>query len=366
MTDIDAIRDALGQVMDPELNRSIVDLGMVHDLRFEDGTVSFTFALTTLACPLKAQMQQDARERLLALDGVSDVAINLREMTAEEKERIVGRRREGVAARFNRVQHVIAVLSGKGGVGKSSVAALLAIVLRRHGHQVGLLDADITGPSIPRMLLREPKRPVSNPMGIMPVWSPSGIKVMSINLLLEDPNQAVIWRGPLISRAITQFWGDVFWGNLDYLIVDLPPGTSDASLTVMQAIPLNGVVLVTTPQGLAGMVVRKASSMASRLDVPILGLIENMSYAECPDCGKRIEVFGPSNAAEVANTLTIPMLGRMPIDPQISLLADSGRLEEYGAKEFESVVERLLAIMPEKATVPKMWGRPPEGPDRQS
>lgn len=354
MTDIEQVRQALGQVMDPELNRSIVDLGMVHDLRFEDGIVSFTFALTTLACPLKAQMQHDARERLLALDGVDDVVINLREMTAEERQRIVGPQKEGAAARFNRIQHVIAVLSGKGGVGKSSVAALLAIVLRRKGHKVGLLDADITGPSIPRMLLSHPEHPVANPMGIMPVRTPSGIKVISINLLLEDPNQAVIWRGPLISRAITQFWGDVFWGDLDYLIVDLPPGTSDASLTVMQSMPLNGVVLVTTPQGLAGMVVRKASSMALQLGVPILGLIENMSYAECPGCGQTIQLFGPSNADQVASSLRIPILGRLPIDPEISLLADSGRLEEYPANEFEPVVDRLLAIMPEQATVPRM------------
>jgi len=356
MTDIEAIRRTLGQVMDPELGRSIVDLGMVHDLAFEDGAVRFTLALTTLACPMKAQMQEDARERLMALDGVRDVVIELREMTAEEKARIVGGQQEGVATRFNRIRHVTAVLSGKGGVGKSSVAALLAVVLRRQGHKVGLLDADITGPSIPKMLLRNPRHPVSNPMGIMPVRTDSGIKVMSINLLLKDPNQAVIWRGPLISRAITQFWGDVFWGDLDYLIVDLPPGTSDASLTVMQAMPLNGVVLVTTPQGLAGMVVRKASSMATQLGVPILGLIENMSYVKCSHCGEHLEVFGPSNASEVANSLRIPILGRMPIDPRIAELADSGRLEEYEATEFEPIVERLLAVMPERATQPKMPG----------
>jgi len=356
MTDIDTLRQTLAQVMDPELDRSIVDLGMVHDLAYEDGRVTFTFALTTLACPLKAQMQGDARERLLALDGVDDVVINLREMTDEEKAKLMGPQEKGVAARFNRIKHVVAVLSGKGGVGKSSVAALLAIALRRKGHQVGLLDADITGPSIPKMLLSEPKRPMSNPMGIMPVRTESGIKVISINLLLEDPNQAAIWRGPLISRAIKQFWGDVVWGNLDYLIVDLPPGTSDASLTVMQSIPLNGVVLVTTPQALAGMVVRKAASMAIQLKVPILGVIENMSYTECPDCGRRIEIFGPSNAAEVANSLRVPILGRLPIDPEIALLADSGALEEYAAKEFEAAVERMLVVLPETATTPKMRG----------
>ncbi|MCD6519736.1 MAG: Mrp/NBP35 family ATP-binding protein [Anaerolineae bacterium] len=354
MTDIQTIHETLKQVMDPELNRSIVDLGMVHDVRFENGVVSFTLALTTLACPLSQRMQDDARARLLALDGVRDVVINVREMTAEEKEKIFGKGKKeaGSAAAVNHIHHAVAVMSGKGGVGKSTVAALLAVMLRRRGFRVGLLDADITGPSIPKMLLKEQKRPLGSPLGIMPVETESGIKVMSINLLLEDPNQAVIWRGPLISGAIKQFYGDVVWGELDYLVVDLPPGTSDAPLTVMQSMPLNGIVLVTTPQSLAGMIVRKASSMAEHLNIPILGVIENMSYVQCPKCGEIIEIFGPSNAAEVAASLAAPVLGRMPINPEIAKLGDNGRIEEYPAKEFESVVERLLSVMPETASSP--------------
>jgi Mrp family chromosome partitioning ATPase len=350
MTDTKAVWEALNQVMDPELNRSIVDLGMVHDLTLEDGVVSFTLALTTMACPLRGRIQEDARQRLLQLEGVREVIINTREMTSAEKAAAFGRHQEdqGSAAAFNCIKHVIAVLSGKGGVGKSSVAALLAIALRRKGYTVGLLDADITGPSIPKMLLREQVRPLASPLGIQPVESPGGIKIISINLFLADPNQAVIWRGPLISGAIKQFWGDVVWGDLDYLIVDLPPGTSDASLTVMQAIPLDGIILVTTPQSLAGMVVRKASSMASQLGIPLLGLIENMSYVRCPDCGREIEVFGPSYAAELANNLHVPLLGRLPIRPEIATLGDSGRLEEYPASEFAPLVERLLAVIPEK------------------
>jgi len=354
MTDMREIRQTLQQVMDPELKRSIVDLGMVHDLQYKDGVVSFTLALTTIACPLKEQMQEDAHQRLMALDGVDDVIIEMREMTNKEKERIFGKpkKKEGTAAEYNDIKHVVAILSGKGGVGKSTVAALLALTLRRQGYKVGLLDADITGPSIPKMLLRESSRPMGSPMGILPIKSNTGIKIISINLLLADPNQAVIWRGPLISRGIKQFWGDVVWGDIDYLIVDLPPGTSDASLTVMQSMPLNGVVLVTTPQGLAGMVVRKASSMASQLEIPVLGVVENMSYIKCPHCGEKIELFGPSNASEVTVTTGAPLLGRMPINPQISNLADSGRLEEYGAEEFTPVVEKLLAVMPEKAHAP--------------
>jgi Mrp family chromosome partitioning ATPase len=347
MATLDQVRETLAQVMDPELNRSIVDLGMVHDVTLEDGVVTFTLALTTMACPMQQRMKDDARERLLALDGVSDVTVNVREMTQEEKDRILGnqKEKEGTAAALNNVKHVVAVLSGKGGVGKSSVAALLALALRRRGARVGLLDADITGPSIPKMLLAEQVRPLGSPYGILPVETDEGIKVMSINLLLQDPNQAVIWRGPLVSGAIKQFWGDVVWGELDYLVVDLPPGTSDASLTVMQSMPLDGVVLVTTPQSLAGMVVRKASSMAMQLDVPLLGLIENMSMVVCPDCGREIEVFGESHAAEVAAQMGTTLLGRLPLQAEISKLADEGRLSEYKATEFEPVVERLVEVL---------------------
>lgn len=354
MTDIQDIRQTLQQVMDPELNRNIVDLGMVHDLEYEDGEVSFTLALTTIACPMKEQMVDDARRRLLALDDVEEVDIDMREMTDQEKEKIFGQSQQsaGAAADYNNIKHVVAVLSGKGGVGKSTVAALLAILLGRQGHKVGVLDADITGPSIPKMLLHESKRPMGGPQGILPVESDSGIKIISINLLLADPDQAVIWRGPLIGGAIKQFWGDVAWGELDYLVVDLPPGTSDASLTVMQSMPLNGVVLVTTPQDLAGMVVRKASSMAEQLDIPVLGVVENMSYVECPNCGEKIELFGTSKASEVTARVGAPLLGRLPIHPEISDLADKGHLEGYEAEEFDVVVKKLLEVMPEEAHAP--------------
>lgn len=345
MATLEQVRAALAEVMDPELHRSIVDLGMVHDLALEDGRVRFTMALTTIQCPLRAQMQDDARARLLALEGIRDVDITLREMTADEKRAISGRPDDQPhAAQFNHIQQIIAVVSGKGGVGKSTTSALLALSLRRMGYEVGLLDADITGPSIPKMLLKNPPHPRGGPLGILPVTSGAGIKVMSINLLLEDPNQAVIWRGPLISGAIKQFYEDVHWGILDYLIVDLPPGTSDASLTVMQSIPLSGIVMVTTPQSLAGMVVRKASSMAAQLEIPILGLIENMSYAICPDCGKAFEVFGPSNAEELSASLGAPLLGRLPIRPELATLADQGELETFAADDFGPIAKKLVAL----------------------
>ncbi len=353
MTDLDTVQQTLAQVMDPDLNKSIVELGMVHDVALKNGVVTFTLALTTMACPMRQRMQQDARERLLDLEGVHDVVIHTREMTPQEKQHVMGGQQQlGTAAAYNDIKHVIAVVSGKGGVGKSSVAALLAVALRRQGYEVGILDADITGPSIPKMLLTGDARPMTSPVGILPVQSGSGIEVMSINLLLQDVNQAVIWRGPLISGAIKQFWGDVVWGALDYLIVDLPPGTSDASLTVMQSMPLNGIVLVTSPQSLAGMVVRKAASMAEQLGVPLVGIIENMSYVKCPDCGKVIEVFGSSTSADLAATMRVPLLGRLPLNPSIAELGDSGRLEEYQASEFAPIVERLLAVLPDEACAP--------------
>jgi Mrp family chromosome partitioning ATPase len=271
-------------------------------------------------------------------------------MNDEEKRRIgigVPKEEKGAAEDLNDIRRVIAVMSGKGGVGKSLVSGLLALALRREGHQVGILDADITGPSIPKMFFPAGAKLSMGPLGPVLPQSKSGIKVMSINLLLEQEDMAVIWRGPLVSGAIKQFWGDIFWGTLDYLVVDLPPGTSDASLTVMQSLPMSGIVLVTSPQGLAGMVVRKAANMARQMDTPILGLIENMSYFECPDTGKRYDIFGPSHAEETAQHIGVPFLGRLPIDPEIARLCDTGRIEEYAATAFAPVAKDLISRMPE-------------------
>ena len=339
------VLQALREVQDPELGKSLVELGMVHDVEIEDASVRLTLALTTLACPLKERITNDARQALLALDGVQDVQISLREMTPEEKERIwpkaqQQKREPGAAEHLNAIKRVLAVMSGKGGVGKSSVAALLAVALRQQGKRVGVLDADITGPSIPKMFgLHE--TPPMGPVGILPAETKTGIRVMSINLLLPDEDEAVIWRGPLVGGAIRQFWGDVVWGDLDVLVVDLPPGTSDASLTVMQSIPLNGVVLVTTPQDLAGMVVRKAARMAWQMKVSIVGLVENMAYAVCPKCGERIEVFGPSQAMSTAMQLGVPMLGQLPLDPELARVCDAGEIEDYAMNVFEPIAAKI-------------------------
>lgn len=257
----------------------------------------------------------------------------------------------GQAEVLNRVDHIVAVMSGKGGVGKSSVAALLAVALRRTGATVGLLDADITGPSIPRMFgLRQ--QPIGGPVGILPPQTGTGIKVMSINLLLPREDEAIIWRGPLIGGAIKQFWSDVLWGDLDTLVIDLPPGTADAPLTVMQSIPLSGVVMVTSPQDLAGMVVRKAARMAEQLNIPILGLVENMSFATCPACGERIDVFGPSHAETRAQQLGVPLLGQLPLDPQLAARCDTGEIEQYESDRVNNIVTEIVARMPAEKVKP--------------
>jgi Mrp family chromosome partitioning ATPase len=230
---------------------------------------------------------------------------------------------------LSNVKRVVAVMSGKGGVGKSSVTALLAATFTRDGYQVGILDADLTGPSIPKMFgLRG--RPEGTEYAIFPLrTSYLGIRVMSMNLLLEKEDEPVIWRGPIISSAIQQFWTDVAWGELDYLFVDLPPGTGDAPLTVLQSLPLNGLVVVSSPQELAIMVVRKAIRMAELMKVPVLGLIENMAYVVCPKCTEKIHVFGEPQGEKVAAETGLELLATLPLDPKLAKLVDMGKIEDY-------------------------------------
>lgn len=357
------ILEALKTVKDPELGRGIVELGMVRNVEVSGSQVEVTLALTTMACPLKNRMANDIVAAIAALDPALQTRVKLAEMTDVEKGRLSQSRPAGrtataptdllPAAEFNHVKKIIAVLSGKGGVGKSSISSLLAVALRRQGQSVGILDADITGPSIPR-LFGITAQPKPTPLGLMPPLSSTGIKVMSINLLLSDEDVPIIWRGPLITGAIQQFWSSVLWEDLDTLIIDLPPGTSDATLTVMNGMPLNGIVLVTSPQDLAGMVVRKAGAMARMLEVPIIGLVENMSYVQCPDCGKQVEVFGPSNAEQTAQTLGVPLLGRVPLDPELAVKSDAGQIEAYAGDSFEPIAAAISLLTPEEQR------RPPE------
>lgn len=244
------------------------------------------------------------------------------------------------------IKKVIGVMSGKGGVGKSSVSALLAVALRRSGFQVGILDADITGPSIPK-LFGVIDRPEVDNRFLRPARTLTGIQIMSLNLLLPQEDDPVIWRGPILSGAVKQFWTDVAWGKLDFLILDLPPGTGDIPLTVMQSFPLNGLLLVSSPQDLAMMVVRKAIKMARIVNVPILGLVENMSHLVCPSCGESIRLFGASHVSEAAEKNGLPLLSTLPLDPHFTALVDRGLAENYDGvliKEIQPLVEFLQKI----------------------
>lgn len=242
---------------------------------------------------------------------------------------------------LNEIKKTVAVLSGKGGVGKSLVTSLLAVVMNRKGKNVGILDADITGPSIPKMFGRDDYKAETSELGIYPVRTHNDIKIMSINLLLEKNDTPVIWRGPLLSGAVKQFWTDVIWGNLDYLLFDMPPGTGDVPLTVFQSVPLDGIIIVTSPQDLVSLIVKKAYNMAKAMNIPILGIVENMSYAVCPECGKKINIFGESKAEEVAEDMGIPFLGRLPVDPELAALCDMGEIEKFDKDYMVGCIEML-------------------------
>lgn len=244
------------------------------------------------------------------------------------------------AQKVSRIDKVIAVMSGKGGVGKSSVTSMLAVSLMRQGFKVGVLDADITGPSIPKIFGVTRKAGASEG-GIIAPKSRDGIKLMSLNLMIEMEDDPVILRGPLISQVVNQFWTDVLWGELDYLLIDLPPGTGDVPITVFQSLPVNGSVMVTSPQSLANMVVRKAIKMVRNYEPPIYGLIENMAYLQCPDCKKKMEVFGKPKGEEEAKRSSIPFLGELPIDPLLAELSDAGKIEDYHSPAFDQIAKRL-------------------------
>lgn len=239
------------------------------------------------------------------------------------------------------IKKIIGVVSGKGGVGKSLVTGMLASILARNGFKVGIIDGDITGPSIPKMFgLNE--RAMANELGILPVETQSGIKVMSINLLLENSDDPVIWRGPVIAGAVKQFWTDVVWGELDYLLIDMPPGTGDVPLTVFQSIPLDGVVIVSSPQELVSMIVKKAHTMAVKMNVPVLGLVENYSYIKCPDCGKSMEIFGKSKVESVAKENGIDNFAKIPFDSLLAKAVDDGLADNMYVDYLKEFCEKII------------------------
>jgi len=319
--------ESLRAVLVPATKRNIVSTNLVRDVAITDNKVSITLATTGLVPGAQGWIKAKAKEVIEKLPEVKEVTVEYSDIKAKD---------------LNKIDHVLAVMSGKGGVGKSLVSSLVAIALQRKGYEVGILDADITGPSIPRMFgIRVP--PSGNENGLLPATSKSGIEVMSINLLLPSEDDAVIWRGPLIGRAITQFWEEVLWGKLDYLVVDLPPGTADASLTVMQQLPISGIIIVFTPQDLTAMVVRKAVKMARKMGKSILGGIENMSYLYVPEIDKKIELFGRSRGEEMAQATGAPLLGQLPLDPELARLCDEGNIERYNGEIVARLGETISA-----------------------
>jgi Mrp family chromosome partitioning ATPase len=323
------LKEALNKVLVPGIMRSLIQMNLVRSTEIKDGKAKVTLASTAIPAQQHSWLKDKAAAAVSDVSGVEEVTVDFVE--AKPKE-------------LNQIEKIIAVMSGKGGVGKSLVAGLLATSFTREGKEVGVLDADITGSSIPKMFGLD-ARPSGSETGILPVLSRAGIEIMSMNLLLPSEDEAVIWRGPLMSKAITQFWEEVLWGKLDYLIIDLPPGTGDAPLTVLQVIPISGVIDVFTPQELTEMIVKKAVKMAQKMNVRVLGVVENMSYLVLPDTGKKLEVFGKSRGEEMAKASGAPLLARLPIDPELAKLCDEGKIERYSSDAVSELLVNVIAAL---------------------
>jgi hydrogenase maturation protease len=327
MASEEQIRESLEGVVVPGTTGSLMKYNLVRSVAVSDGKVDISLASAALNMGAQGWLSDRVRDAVRNLPGVVHVETSFE---------------DGRCKDVNDVGSVIAVMSGKGGVGKSLVAGIAALSLARRGREVGILDADITGPSIPKMF-GITARPVGGEAGMLPVLSQTGIKIMSTNLLLPHEDDAVIWRGPLIGKAITEFWEDVLWGRLDYLIVDLPPGTADAPLTVMQSLPLSGVIVVFSPQQLTAMVVRKAVKMArDSMHIPILGVVENMSYLVLPGTGEKLDLFGKSRADEMAQAAGAPLLAQIPVDPELARLCDEGAIERCDPDLTNALGDALL------------------------
>jgi ATP-binding protein involved in chromosome partitioning len=352
------VTEALRAVIDPELRRSIVDLGMVRSIAIDDGGgVEVVVSLTTPGCPIRSHFQQAVVERVAALEGVTGVGVGFDVLSDEEKgqlQRALGR--NGLpAGALAQVKNVICVASGKGGVGKSTMTANLAAALAAEGHSAGALDADVYGYSIPRMLGTEGRPEVNGERKIIPLTGPGGVKVMSIGFFLER-DAAVVWRGPMLHKAIQQFLEDVAWDELDYLLLDLPPGTGDVSMTLAQLLPQARVAIVTTPQPAAQAVARRAAEMAAKVDLEVIGVIENMSGFTTPD-GQRFTIFGEGGGQLLADDLDVPLLGKVPLAEDLRAHADAGTplvLDEPdapAAQAIRAVARGILAATPQELPV---------------
>ncbi len=343
------VLNALRPIVDPDLGQSIVDLGFIKGLEIEGGRVSFQIELTTPACPVKAEFEHAARDAVSALADVTDVEVTMTSSTRTAQ-------RAAPPEILTGVRNVIAVASGKGGVGKSTIAVNLALGLKESGATVGLLDADIYGPSIPLMLNVHGQPEITPERKIHPMEA-YGLRVMSIGFVAGD-DAPVIWRGPLVHGIIGQFLGDVDWGELDYLVIDLPPGTGDAALTICQDAPLSGAIIVTTPQEVALIDARKGLKMFQRVNVPVLGIVENMSYFECPGCHEQHAIFGKGGGARDSEELGVDLLAQVPFEPDVVRAGDQGTPTVASApdspagrvfKELAGTIARKLAVLSAEA-----------------
>ena len=337
----DQVLNALRTVQDPDLKRDIVSLGFIKGLSVQGGRVVFTIELTTPACPVRDLMKEEARKAVQSLPGVSQVDVT---MSAQVRSSVSPQAASCLAPS---IKNIIPIASGKGGVGKSTVSANLALALSRAGARIGVMDADVYGPTIPTILGVRSLPEADEQRRIIPVEQ-DGVKVMSMGFFMK-PEEAVVWRGPMLHKTVEQFLGGVLWGDLDYLIVDVPPGTGDVQLSLCQMIPITGAVIVSTPQDVALNVAQKAIAMFKKLNVPILGIVENMSVYICPHCGSRDEIFGSGGARLTAERLGIPFLGEIPLSTPIRTASDAGRPivltdpDSAAAKAFTAVAERLAA-----------------------
>ena len=367
------VNDALRAVIDPELRRSIVDLGMVRSIEIGDGGhVDVMVSLTTPGCPIRSHFENAVASNVGSLEGVTGVGVTFDVLSDDEKGRLQqslgrGKLPQGALAQ---VKNVVCVASGKGGVGKSTLTANLAAALAAEGRSAGALDADVYGYSIPRMLGVNHKPDVNAQRKILPLEGPAGVKVMSIGFFVEE-NAAVVWRGPMLHKAIQQFLEDVDWGELDYLLLDLPPGTGDVSMTLAQLLPQARILIVTTPQPAAQSVARRAAEMAAKVDLEVLGVVENMSGFTTPD-GQRFTIFGEGGGDQLADELDVPLLGKVPLSEELRTHADAGtplvleRPDSPAAQAIRAAARGIVAATPQELAVlqteaPALAGTAPIG-----
>ncbi len=355
------VEQALRTIIDPDLGRDIVSLGFVKDIDIQGERVRVTIELTTPACPVKERFRQQASEAIGSLDGVERVDITMTSRVQADSR---------VKSSIPGIAHIVAVASGKGGVGKSTTAVNLAVAMAMTGARVGLLDADIYGPSIPRMMRLADMKPKVHDKTIEPLEN-YGVKTMSIGYMIRE-DQAMIWRGPMVSGAVMQLLNDVAWGELDYLFIDLPPGTGDIHLTLAQRVPMSGAVIVTTPQDIALIDARKAAAMFDKVHVPTLGIVENMSMFVCPHCGKTSHIFAEGGAKRLSDEIAAPLLAQIPLDIDIRTHADEGtpitiarpdsRQAECYRELAGEVARRLSTLQARKIDIPVMEERPAGSP----